>query len=142
MTKGLESNINAQLELCQKLEDLADQLPDDVNISDCQELAQEISPIIKKVHEFEETALFPCLRKSFSHDQNLMATLERLRFEHWEDESYADELQEGMMQFAARQDEECKSSLPYMLRGFFEGVRRHAAFEREHILPILMKSEL
>jgi hypothetical protein len=28
-----------------------------------------------------------------------------------------------------------------MLRGFFEGLRRHIAFEREHIVPILCKQQ-
>ena len=29
--------------------------------------------------------------------------------------------------------------LSYMLRGFFEGLRRHIAFEKEHLVPLLMQ---
>jgi hypothetical protein len=29
-----------------------------------------------------------------------------------------------------------------MLRGFFEGLRRHIAFEREHIVPLLCKRKV
>ncbi|MCP4072347.1 MAG: hemerythrin domain-containing protein [Hyphomicrobiales bacterium] len=141
LAKVLQSNLNAQLELCRKLEEFADNLPNDVDAQNCLTLARIISPILRQAHEFEESTLFPELKKNFSEDAQLMATLERLRFEHWEDESFADELRESMVNFAGEFDSELVNSLSYMLRGFFEGVRRHAAFEREHILPILHTSE-
>lgn len=28
-------------------------------------------------------------------------------------------------------------AIGFMLRGFFEGLRRHIAFEREHVLPMI-----
>ncbi len=41
------------------------------------------------------------------------------------------------MAFAADRDAVDVEKLGYMLRGFFTGVRRHLAFEREYILPII-----
>ncbi len=142
MANILQVNLNAQFELCQKLEDLADNLPHDVDLQKCLTLARIISPVLKQAHDYEEHTLFPKLRDWFSDNVQLMGTLERLRFEHWEDESFADELREVLVSFARGHDSEMTKSLPYMLRGFFEGLRRHAAFEREHILPILQTRQV
>ena len=140
MSNTLEANLASQAELCRNLEKLADDLPNNVDLQNCLTLAKAITPILREAHEFEEKTLFPELKSKFSDDEQLMATLERLRFEHWEDESFADELRESLIGYATAQTPEVVNSLPYMLRGFFEGVRRHVAFEREHILPILVKS--
>lgn len=137
MANILQANLNAQFELCQNLEEFADKLPHNVDLQKCLSLARAISPVLKQAHDYEEHMLFPQLRDWFSDNVQLMATLERLRFEHWEDESFADELKEGLVSLARGDESEMTASLPYMLRGFFESVRRHAAFEREHILPIL-----
>jgi len=140
MSNTLEANLASQAELCRNLEKLADDLPNDVDLQNCLTLAKAITPILREAHEFEEKTLFPELKNRFSDDEQLMATLERLRFEHWEDESFADELRESLIGYATDQTPEVVNSLSYMLRGFFEGVRRHVAFEREHILPLLEKS--
>ncbi|MCF6321181.1 MAG: hemerythrin domain-containing protein [Rhizobiaceae bacterium] len=137
ISNTLRANLNTQLDLCRKLEDLADNLPDDVDAQSCLSLAREIYPTLKQAHEFEETILFPALRNNYSDNEQLMSTLERLRFEHWEDESFAEELRDCMISFVNERSAECINSLSYMLRGFFEGVRRHIAFEREHIIPLL-----
>jgi len=142
MSDILQVNLNAQFDLCQKLEDLADSLPNDVDLQKCLTLARIITPVLKQAHDYEEYTLFPKLRNSHKDNAQLMGTLERLRFEHWEDESFADELRESLVNFASGRDSELTKSLPYMLRGFFEGLRRHAAFEREHILPILQSKQI
>ena len=137
LTNILETNLSSQLDLCQKLENLADELPSDVDMQNCLSLARIISPILRDAHEFEESVLFPKLGTQYADNDQFQATLERLRFEHWEDESFADELRESMILFANDQAPEMVNSLSYMLRGFFEGVRRHVAFEREFILPMV-----
>ena len=133
----LEANLAAQSELCNKLEEFADKLPGHIDVQDCLALARLIMPVLREAHNFEESQLFPDLKERFGDNEQLMTTLERLRFEHWEDESFADELRECMVNFANNQMPELVSSLSYMLRGFFAGVRRHIAFEREHIIPLL-----
>ncbi len=137
LLSDLQSNLEAQLELCNRLEELADSLPDEVDKQNCLHLARSIFPLLQQAHSFEENKLFPYLLKTYANDHNMMATLERLRFEHWEDESFAEELRECMTNFARYEDMACINVLAYMLRGFFEGLRRHIAFEREHIAPLL-----
>lgn len=127
-----------QSQLCEKLEELADLLPDKVENQECLVLARQIYPEMKRCHEFEENVLFAEARGCDPDNLTLASTLERLRYEHWEDESFAEELTEALTSFVTEPDERNPEKLAYMLRGFFEGLRRHIAFEREHLIPILM----
>lgn len=126
-------------EICAKLESIADGLPENVNPQDCIKLARSIYPAIVSAHEFEEGVVFPMLR-SAPHEPALDDTIERLRFEHWEDESFAAELQDTLCSFVTGREPGTAETLAWMLRGFFEGLRRHIAFEREHVMPMLARS--
>jgi len=66
--------------------------------------------------------------------------LERLRYEHWEDESFAEEICDELKLLVNNPNKAVIDKLSYMLRGFFEGMRRHIAFEVEYLLPELNKS--
>src|SRR5690554_4153481 len=81
-----------QLALCRKLEEVADELPEISDTQLCLHLARRIHPMIHGAHEYEEKTLFPMLMKMHDVDDRLKATVERLRYEHWEDESFADEV--------------------------------------------------
>ena len=129
-----------QLALCTLLEKLADELPDLSDTQLCLRVAKRIHPMICDAHAYEEKTLFPLLMSLDSADDNLKSTLERLRYEHWEDESFADEVSDGLAGFVTNKAAANAEALAYMLRGFFEGLRRHIAFEREHIIPILIRS--
>lgn len=126
-----------QIALCSRLEELADQLPEVVDTQSCLRLAKQINAMICTAHEHEERTLFPMLIAAHGDDERLRATIERLRYEHWEDESFADEVSDGLVRFVTDRASTNPETLAYMLRGFFEGLRRHIAFEREHILPLL-----
>ncbi len=132
---GMEQHCNEQLELCNSLEDIADSLPDEVNPQICLHTARALYPAIKSAHEFEENTLFPVLDKMRETDPALESSLERLRYEHWEDESYSQELTDVLMDWAKGGNDRNPETTGYMLRGFFEGIRRHIAFEGEHIIP-------
>ncbi len=82
--------------------------------------------------------LFPAARRIHADNVQLASTLERLRYEHWEDESFAEEVTEALMSFVTEPQHRNTDKLAYMLRGFFEGLRRHIAFEREHLIPMLL----
>lgn len=127
----------ALLGLCNQLEELADQLPDVTDHQSCLNLSRSILPLIKRAHEFEEHTVFPGLADAAKREPGLGKSIQRLHFEHWEDESYAEELCDALHEFAIGSQEANPESLSYMLRGFFEGLRRHIAFETEHLLPIL-----
>ena len=126
-----------QLELCDRLENLADSLPKNFDKQECLFIARALYPTIKAAHQFEEQTLFPLLNPGKGHDENVSRSIERLQFEHWEDESFAEELSSTLRQLVSQPDATNIEKLSYMLRGFFEGLRRHIAFEAEHILPIL-----
>ena len=128
-----------QLALCGRLEEVADQLPEITDTQLCLILAKRIHPMIREAHEYEEKTLFPMLMAMQNIDADLKATVERLRYEHWEDESFADEVADALIRFVTDRASSNAETLAYMLRGFFEGLRRHIAFEREHIVPILCR---
>ena len=133
----LATKLSMQHQLCDKLELLADSLPNELDEQNCLVIAKSILPVLMDAHEFEENVVFPALRQNIDDKNKLDATLERLKFEHWEDESFAEELRVCLVDLVTNRDINQVKPISYMLRGFFEGVRRHVAFEREHIMPLL-----
>ena len=82
--------------------------------------------------------MFPVLRDSGTAEMpSLPVTLERLGLEHMGDEVFADELTSALRDFAARRNTFGPETLSWMLRAFFEAMRRHLAFEQEYVLPLL-----
>jgi hemerythrin-like domain-containing protein len=126
-----------QLKLCERLEAIADSLPDKVDTQECLSVARGLFAIVWQAHRFEEDVLFAVLEGSDIESDTLPESLKRLQFEHWEDESYAQDICDSLTRFVIEPDTRNPESLSYMLRGFFEGVRRHIAFETEHLLPLL-----
>ncbi|WP_244598260.1 hemerythrin domain-containing protein [Pseudohoeflea suaedae] len=120
-----------QLALCDQLEEIADSLPDRVNRQKCLYAAAALAPMIRKVHQFEEEILFPRLAVLMSGEPTSARTLERLRFEHCEDECFAEELTEALFDLGRGRVDLNVEATGYMLRGFFEAVRRHIAAEQE-----------
>lgn len=132
----LDRSFKSQLSLCALLEDIADSLPNNVSRSNCLLAAQNIQPIMQAAHTFEEQYLFPLLLKDKRKQDELEPIIARLHAEHCEDESYGDEVVDALEELATDQPANI-DKLSYMLRGFFEGMRRHIAFEQEHLLPLL-----
>ncbi|MDH4441987.1 MAG: hemerythrin domain-containing protein [Rhizobium sp.] len=122
-----------QMALCLELEAIADSLPTNINRQKCIYAAKALGPLIKGIHHYEETVLFPQLRASADANEHLAVTLERLKFEHCEDECFAEELTDALLRLGSGAPVNMEA-VGYMLRGFFEGLRRHIAFEREHLL--------
>ncbi len=100
-------------------------------------VSQELQADIRSAHDFEENELFVALRRAYLPDKGLEATLERLHQEHFEDESFAEEIRESLTECTLDRKRCNVESLSYMLRGFFESKRRHCAFERQFLLPLL-----
>lgn len=123
-----------QLLLCDRLEEIADSLPDSVNRQKCLYAARALGPMIRGVHRFEEDVVFPMIATQPESDEKIQATLNRLRFEHCEDECFAEELTEALHALAAGANDINIEATGYMLRGFFEAMRRHLAFENEYLL--------
>jgi hypothetical protein len=128
-----------QLVLCDQLEEIADSLPANIDRKKCLYAAKALSPLIKGVHNYEETILFPWLESTTDIQPALRETLNRLKFEHCEDACFAEELTDTLLRLGSGEPVNVEAT-GYMLRGFFEALRRHIAFEREHILSNLKAS--
>jgi hemerythrin-like domain-containing protein len=125
-----------QLLLCDRLEEIADSLPDGINRQKCMYAARALGPMIKGVHRLEEDVVFPLIAAQQGADDKIETTLNRLRFEHCEDECFAEELTEALNALGTGNPDVNIEAIGYMLRGFFEAMRRHIAFESEMLLPI------
>ena len=128
-----------QLALCDLLEEIADSLPLQVDRLRCFRAAGKLRTSVV-VHQLDEDAgLFPALRRRAKLDAGLKASLARLEAEHMDDEGYASEIVDALETLARGGSISSVETLAYMLRGFFEGHRRHIAFENEIILPLARK---
>lgn len=132
----LRHYLKEQERFCDRLETIADLLPDGIDPRDCLLMAQNIVPLVKRAHAFEENEVYPMLLGLPDVSEHLRETLERLRFEHVGDEEFAGDLCLSLRQFVTAREQCNVESLAWMLRGFFEGLRRHIAFEREFLLPL------
>lgn len=120
-----------QLALCDELEDIADSLPANINRQKCIYASKALGPLIRGVHHYEETVLFPLIAREFGNE--FSTTIDRLKFEHCEDECFAEELTEALLRLGSNSAVNMEAT-GYMLRGFFEAIRRHIAFERDFLL--------
>ena len=125
-----------KLELCSALEAIADSLPCLVDRDACLRMTETLLPALRAAHAFEEENLYPAFGSEALFREERQGTLRRLRMEHVEDEALAEEITERLLLIGFGAEVENPEALGFMLRTFFKSVRRHVAFEREHVLPI------
>ncbi|GMB82169.1 hemerythrin domain-containing protein [Shinella zoogloeoides] len=126
---------DAQLALCSALEEIADSLPANINRQKCIYAAKSLIPLINGIHRYEEEALFPMLETQASGGEEMAGTIARLKFEHVEDECFAEELTDTLTRLGSGDGSVNAEAAGYMLRGFFESIRRHIAFEQRFMRP-------
>ncbi len=131
IVEQLSNHLSTQLALCDALEKVADSLPNNVDTQTALRLTTQIYATIKHAHQFEEEQLFPLITNNSPSD-NVSETLQQLHSDHWEDESYAFELQDALLGYITKPKSANPEALGYMLRGFFKSLRRHIAFERQY----------
>lgn len=125
---------DAQLTLCTALEEIADSLPGNINRQKCIYAAKSLIPLVNGIHRYEEEALFPMLESKGGGDKALAEAIARLKFEHVEDECFAEELTDTLTRLGSGDGAVNAEAAGYMLRGFFESIRRHIAFEQQFML--------
>jgi hemerythrin-like domain-containing protein len=125
-----------KLQLCDALERIADTLPS-VDRLKCLSTANAIVPLLRNIHQYEETVIFPAYEAALTGSNANLASTRRLRAEHVEDECFAGEVTEILLAIGHGETVENAESIGFMLRGFFESMRRHIAFEHEHVLPMI-----
>ncbi len=121
------------LEACDALEALADDLPSDVDRLRCLMLASSLLPLLDACHRFEEAAVFP----AFATTQRRADIVARLSAEHLQDRCAAEDLTEALLAHGHGRPIANPEALGYMLRALFDSMRRHIAFERDCIVPML-----
>ena len=126
-----------KLKLCDELEAIADALPDRIDRRKCLIIASALPPLLAQSHAYEEKYVFPAFqRNGWSRIARLM-TVRRLKVEHVEDECAAQDLADVLSAIGEGGPVRNAEALGFMLRAFFETMRRHIAFEREHIFPVM-----
>lgn len=124
----LQDAFTRQMNLCDLLENIADSLPARLDRQQCLHVARMIGPLMKQAHAAEEALLFPQVATRHNDGENV---IEKLRLEHIEDECFAEEVQYELLRMGQGQPVMAPEATGYMLRGFFEGVRRHIRHELE-----------
>ncbi|MFB2549928.1 hemerythrin domain-containing protein [Ensifer soli] len=124
-----------KVSLCGELENIADSLPGGIDALDCLVAASRLLPLLRRAHAFEEARIFPAYDALTAGGGP--ASTARLRAEHIEDECFAADLTEILLSVGHGGRVENAETFGFMLRGFFEGLRRHIAFENEHVVPII-----
>jgi hemerythrin-like domain-containing protein len=120
-----------KLKLCDELEAIADDLPSRVDRLQCLTVASSLVPLLRECHRFEEEIVFPV----FARAQDGEKIVARLTSEHLEDDCAAEDLSEVLLAHGHGRPIENPEAFGYMLRALFESMRRHIAFERDHVLP-------
>lgn len=122
--------------ICDELENIADCLPSNVDELLCLSVAAKLLPILRQAHEYEEGVIFPAYEKLVA-SPGPNASTDRLRVEHMSDECFAADLTGALLQIGHGGYIDHAETFGFMLRGFFDSMRRHIAFEAEHIGPII-----
>ena len=125
-----------KLGICDALEAIADGLPSSIDRFRCLEVASSLVPLLRECHRYEEEIVYPAFEVG-GPGQRAASTVKRLRAEHVEDECSAQDLSEALLAIGHGEAVTNPEALGFMLRAFFEGVRRHVAFEQEHVLPLV-----
>ena len=125
--------------LCDDLEQIADSLPHGADRRLCLIVAAKIVPLLKTSHAYEEEKVFPAFAASTFPSSVGSASVRRLKAEHVEDECAAQDLADVLFPIGHGAPIDNPEALGFMLRAFFEAMRRHIAFEREHVMPVLAR---
>ncbi|WP_395812810.1 hemerythrin domain-containing protein [Devosia sp.] len=133
----LQDAFTRQMNLCDLLENIADSLPARLDRQQCLHVARMIGPLMKQAHAAEEALLFPQVATRHNDGENV---IEKLRLEHIEDECFAEEVQYELLRMGQGQPVMAPEATGYMLRGFFEGVRRHIRHELELLKTVELRA--
>lgn len=129
-TEPLEQSYHQLLDLCDVLEAIADQLPHpDTDL--CLSTADALEPLVELTHGLEEDVLFPTL--AAANRRELNQTMERLRREHLSDMATAGEVSDALRAVASCSSPLSSDAVGYLLRSFFDSMRRHIYGEVELI---------
>lgn len=131
---SLRDRYSRLLDICNLLEGIADGLPNDVPRTQCQMLASSVVEQVRATHAIEDRVLMPLLLAS--DNAGLRTAADRLRQEHEFDDQAAMEVEEALNDLLLGRSIMSPDATGYLLRSFFESVRRHVHAEQDllHLL--------
>lgn len=129
--------LTEQLDLCRKLEELADSLPSKIDTRAATILANRVQSTLRRCHQLEEKVIFPVLLRNGT---DVGPILDRLRQEHQEDEDHANDVRDTIQSFVTSENRSDAEKLGYMLRCLFMSLRRHLAFDCDYVLPLFRRT--
>jgi iron-sulfur cluster repair protein YtfE (RIC family) len=129
-----------KLRLCDSLEELADTLPSRLDRLACLRIANELVPILRDSHRYEEDIVFPAFVSGSADAAASILSVHRLMAEHIEDECAAQDVTDMLLAIGHGGPVNNPEALGFMLRALFETLRRHIAFELEHVFPVKAKA--
>lgn len=124
-----------QNELCDLLEAIADGLPHVFDAALAHVSISILETGMPSHMRLEEEALFPLLRRRLPEKHALHSALDCLEHEHDRDGAALVEIVDALRSAITDGRVANPDMLGYMLRGFFEGQRRHIAWEEAVVLP-------
>lgn len=133
LSEILLANISAQFKACDELERVSDELPNS-NTHEFLLSVERICPLLLECHRFEEAHIHPLVAKS---RPEIGVILARLHDEHIEDQDQADLLLDNVRTFVSDAGRTKATEVGYVARGLFISLRRHLAFDRHFITPIV-----
>jgi hemerythrin-like domain-containing protein len=133
----VEESHDKLLALCAHLEEFADALPDSIDRQECLIMSRALGPMIHRIQEFEEQQVFPILLAWQAIEPEISETIDRLKIEHQLDSCYAEDVQDMLRGLGEGRPTLSPDAAGFMLRGFFEAMRRHVAFEQQFLVPLL-----
>ncbi|WP_139975659.1 hemerythrin domain-containing protein [Ochrobactrum sp. CGA5] len=137
----LEAHHHDLLELCLRLEEIAEDLETGGTMVEYRRTAMGMVRLVGQTHALEEGVLFPDYSRQ-AHSHFATATIERLKAEHRCDRLAAEELSQTLIAIAEDRCSLARDTISYMVRGFMESVRRHILSEKLMIEALLAaKSE-
>lgn len=137
-SQHFERLISRQERVCHDLETLADHLPNRIDTLAAKTLADALYPTLRVCQDLEEAYVFPMILK---WDAAIGPTVARLRAEHVEDEDHAAMVADAVTRFVRSPCHADADRLGYLIRGLFQPLMRHSAFDRDVILPLYRRAE-
>lgn len=120
---------------CDLLEAMADALPDQMDRQAAEAAARFLEDVYPANLAVENELFLPALLAAAVGDRALCWALHQARIEHDVDEEHGRELAD-LLACAGNGDLRRPDALGYMLRGFFEGQRRHVSWEQTVLFPL------
>ena len=124
------------INLCKDLEEIADNLPNNVDTVKVEAIVQSLRLGIEDHIAMQQELLFLAVRQRAKLDDNIDALLGQLEYEHTMDRDLACELGDVLTDWVEERRNINPDMLGYLLRCFFEGWRRHTAWEQTILAPL------